>query len=118
MNLEPDLKELHVEYHDETSFRNYVIKVEQDDMTESPREWDNLGTMVCWHRNYDLGDVNGGREYSDKDLFWLELSGLDLDDDNGYFTDEQRTRQAERCRAQQPWKHSTGPNSKSGRCLG
>lgn len=23
---------------------------------ESPREWDNVGTMVCWHRRYRLGD--------------------------------------------------------------
>ena len=22
----------------------------------SPREWDNLGKMVCWHRRYTLGD--------------------------------------------------------------
>jgi len=28
---------------------------DQDDM--NPRtEWDNLGTMVCWHRRYKLGD--------------------------------------------------------------
>lgn len=29
-----------------------------DDCQESPRDWDNLGTMVCWHRDYDLGDEN------------------------------------------------------------
>jgi len=22
----------------------------------NPREWDNLGTMVCWHPRYNLGD--------------------------------------------------------------
>jgi hypothetical protein len=22
----------------------------------NPREWDNTGTMVCWHRRYTLGD--------------------------------------------------------------
>jgi hypothetical protein len=22
----------------------------------SPREWDNVGKMVCWHRRYNLGD--------------------------------------------------------------
>ncbi len=31
-------------------------KIEQDDCYESPREWNNLGTMVCWHRSYNLGD--------------------------------------------------------------
>lgn len=32
------------------------IKIYHDEDGESPREWDNLGTMVCWHRNYILGD--------------------------------------------------------------
>lgn len=27
-----------------------------DEDVESPREMDNIGTMACWHRNYDLGD--------------------------------------------------------------
>jgi len=31
------------------------------------------------------------------------------------WTDEQRTRQAQRCRAHQPWKHSTGPKSVAGK---
>jgi hypothetical protein len=31
-------------------------RIEQDICPESPREWDNLGTMVCWHRRYNLGD--------------------------------------------------------------
>lgn len=34
----------------------YRIRIEQDLDAESPREWDNMGTMVCWHRNYNLGD--------------------------------------------------------------
>jgi len=28
----------------------------RDDMPESPREWDNLGTMICFHKRYTLGD--------------------------------------------------------------
>lgn len=28
----------------------------RDDDSESPREWDNLGTMACWNRRYMLGD--------------------------------------------------------------
>ncbi len=27
-----------------------------DDDAHSPRDWDNLGTMVCWNRRYNLGD--------------------------------------------------------------
>ncbi len=33
-----------------------TVKIVQDTDPESPREWSNLGTMVCWHRNYRLGD--------------------------------------------------------------
>ena len=33
------------------------LTVEVDADPASPREWDNLGVMVCWHRSYILGDV-------------------------------------------------------------
>lgn len=32
------------------------IDIEQDFDPESPREWDNLGTMICSHGRYTLGD--------------------------------------------------------------
>lgn len=32
------------------------VKIERDDDAELPREWDNLGTMYCEHRRYELGD--------------------------------------------------------------
>lgn len=32
------------------------IRIERDDDPSSPREWDNLGRMVCFHRSYNLGD--------------------------------------------------------------
>lgn len=34
-----------------------LIKIVSDNDPTSPREWDNLGTMACWHRRYNLGDV-------------------------------------------------------------
>lgn len=34
-----------------------TVKVMHDDNAESPRTWDNLGVMACWHRRYNLGDV-------------------------------------------------------------
>jgi len=37
-------------------FGKYTIRIEQEDSPESPREWDNLGTMICEHRRYNLGD--------------------------------------------------------------
>ena len=35
----------------------YTIEIITDEDAESPRSWDNLGTMACWHRNYNLGDI-------------------------------------------------------------
>jgi hypothetical protein len=43
----------------DTEFKvgDLTVKIEQDENPGSPREdWDNLGTMVCFHRRYNLGD--------------------------------------------------------------
>jgi hypothetical protein len=37
-------------------YKNHIIEIVQDTSPESPREWDNLGTMYCLHERYDLGD--------------------------------------------------------------
>lgn len=34
----------------------YCVLIHQEDGPESPRDWENLGIMVCWHRRYNLGD--------------------------------------------------------------
>ena len=34
------------------------VTIHNDHDPESPREWDNLGTMYCEHRRYTLGDKN------------------------------------------------------------
>lgn len=36
--------------------RSMRIVISPDNDVESPRDWDNAGTMVCFHRRYDLGD--------------------------------------------------------------
>ena len=41
---------------DKLTVGSLTVRLEQDTDAESPRDWDNLGTMVCWHRNYRLGD--------------------------------------------------------------
>ncbi len=38
------------------SLNNFTIKINPDDCPDSPRDWDNLGQMVCFHNRYDLGD--------------------------------------------------------------
>ena len=50
---------------------NRVLKIIQDDDPESPREWDNNGWMVCFHKNYILGDKHDYR--SDSFNSWDEL---------------------------------------------
>lgn len=34
----------------------YTFNIINDEYAESPREWYNLGTMVCMHKRYRLGD--------------------------------------------------------------
>jgi hypothetical protein len=87
-----ELKELNIEvgYDEETTFGNYTIKVMADHDPISPREWDNLGTMVCFGNYGYLGDVNGQKEYyNDRDRLWHELSGLYDEEHTDYLTDGQ-----------------------------
>ena len=45
-----------------TDGRKFRLVIEQDQFPEDPRSWDNLGTMLCCHRDYQLGDCNSNRE--------------------------------------------------------
>ena len=38
------------------SNKDEVLGIYQDENPESPREWDNLGIMLCGHKRYVLGD--------------------------------------------------------------
>lgn len=40
----------------EQLYRGYKIKIYSEDNPEDPRDWDNVGTMVCWNSRYTLGD--------------------------------------------------------------
>lgn len=40
----------------EESYRDHTIKIIHDPDPESSRDYDNLGTMICWHKRYNLGD--------------------------------------------------------------
>lgn len=35
----------------------YTVEIWTDTDAENPRSWDNLGTMVCFHDRYNLGDT-------------------------------------------------------------
>lgn len=61
----------------------YTLTVKQDDIAEDPREWDNICTMVCWHRHYGLGD---NHSFDNPDEFmqhlYLDVTGKHWRDDH------------------------------------
>ena len=70
-----------------------TYEIVQEESPESPREWDNVGTMICWHRNYTLGDEQPDMtpdEFKDKLVSqhtnsisnWVDLAYPDADDDD------------------------------------
>lgn len=72
---------------DTIKYKGFDIEIHQDDQPEDPREWDNLGKMVCFHSRYCLGDkhdlsVEEAREISKQrdvialPLFLYDHSGL------------------------------------------
>jgi len=67
----------------------YTIRIEQDQDAESPREYDNLGTMVCWHSRYKLGDEQPKCEPSEF------MEGLARDADDGLEEIENRVEDIE-----------------------
>jgi len=54
----------------------FEVKIERDEYPESPREWDNLGTMVYKHSRYILGDVELDEEAEEYASDWYEAAGL------------------------------------------
>jgi len=53
-------------------FKLYLV---QDDIgmgNNDPREWDNLGTMVCFHKGYNLGDKHNFRNNQEFKEWWKE----------------------------------------------
>jgi hypothetical protein len=56
------------------------LKVVQDSSADSPREWDNLGKMICFHNRYDLGDKHNynANDYSG----WEEMEKAIIKEEN------------------------------------
>lgn len=47
------------------------LKLVHNSNADSPRNWDNLGTMICFHNRYDLGDKHNYN--SDDYSGWEEM---------------------------------------------
>lgn len=61
------------------------LTIYYDNHPESPREWDNLGTIAAFHRNYDLGDIQELRDVIDE----LDQSKWsDTKSDDFYYSDD------------------------------
>ena len=52
--------------------KGYKIQVIVDDCPSNPRDDDNLGTMVCFHSRYQLGDKNHGFSTPQEFIDFLE----------------------------------------------
>ena len=73
-----------------------VLTIFQDECPESPREWDNVGTIVAWHKRYSLGDkekfsIPEFKEYMKKipmivlPVFMYDHSGIALSTNNSQY---------------------------------
>jgi len=50
---------------------NKELRILRDDNSEDPREWDQLGKMVCFHSRFNLGDKH---EFNSEDFHsWDEM---------------------------------------------
>ena len=64
-------------------YQGHTIKIYHDNDAESPRDWDNLGTLICDHLRYQLGDKH---EFADARSFLLDL--LDLNEEMDLSVDD------------------------------
>jgi len=61
---------------------NFEYRIIHDDFQlESPREWDDLGTMVCWHKRYNLGDEQPRSTFQ---IWLLDIAGECLTEKDGH----------------------------------
>ena len=52
-------------------YKGHKIEISPDESPESPREWDNMSQLICFHNRYDLGDKH---EYDHSDYpGWEEM---------------------------------------------
>ena len=59
----------------EHTYKGYTIDIIHDDCPSNPREdWDNFGTMVCWHSRHNLGDSH---DYERPEDFTIDMADKD-----------------------------------------
>jgi len=50
-------------------YKGHHIDIYQDPDPENPRDWENVGTMICQHRRYKLGDLTRMSFESAKEVY-------------------------------------------------
>lgn len=61
---------------------NQSVRLVRDSDPQSPRDWDNMGTMVCFHGRYNLGDKHDYK--SDDYNGWDEMeAAIERDNPGG-----------------------------------
>lgn len=79
----------------EEKYKGYIVRVLTDDDPQDPRDWDNLGTMYCFHPRYILGDphntdIEGIKKYVEKEnvlslpLYLYDHSGISMSTGRNY----------------------------------
>ena len=64
----------------EKVFGDYKVRTFYDENAESPRCWDNVGTMICFNRRYNLGDKHS---YDSQDYgSWDEMEKDIIENEN------------------------------------
>jgi len=64
---------------DTQTYRGHKIRIETDDDPLNPRvDYDNLGTMVCFNKRYDLGDKGHGHDDPEEFQAWLKAEAKNL----------------------------------------
>lgn len=76
-------------------YKEYTISIYSDDDGENPRDWNNLGKMVCFYNRYNLGDkhklsveelqkIVARKDVIAIPLFLYDHSGISMSTGRGY----------------------------------
>jgi len=58
----------------------FLVNIDIDQFSESPRDWDNIATIVEWHKRLDIGDRKVAAGVYDSEIDVLDAEVLDLED--------------------------------------
>ena len=55
--------------------KKYRVRVEHDDHPHSPRDWDNIGEMLCRYPGYNLGDahITDAEKANAEEMCWEKI---------------------------------------------